>query len=87
MGTAENELEMSAEEHSEEHSMDESMRMLMVGLEPDIISNLKYYGHHIDFAENGLTAYELLQMSFYDAVIVSTEISFSQSLIFLQKFR
>ena len=65
----------------------DSIRVLIIGHEHDVIRTLISLGHHVDFAESGMVAYEMLQGRNFDAVVISPEIRFNDMLIFLQKFR
>ena len=65
----------------------DSIRVLIIGHDHDVIRMLLSLGHHVDFAESGMVAYEILQARNFDAVIISPEIRFNDTLIFLQKFR
>ena len=82
-GSAEKSNDM---DHSSGLSVD-SIRVLIIGHDHEVIRALLSLGYHVDFAESGMVAYEILQARNFDAVIISPEIRFNDSLIFLQKFR
>lgn len=62
-------------------------RVLILGEDDDLIAKLKSVGHHIDWAESGMEAYEILLKSSFDVVIISSCIHYNDTILFLQKFR
>ena len=76
------------EEEEEDEEKVFSRSVLVIGEDLDLIRMLRGLEYHVDFAESGLSAYELLRRKPYDAVLLSlTALSESAVLLFLQKYR
>ena len=76
------------EEEEEEEKEVFSRNALVVGEDLDLIRMLRELEYHVDFAESGLSAYELLPRKPYDVVVLSLSgLSEKEVLLFLQKHR